>query len=81
MSKTGKVYYEKKLAGSLIRDILTYSELSKGSPAFQPVDLQAIVQNIQNEFYGHSRRGLDLPHRAAGSSHDSACRVRLLQLF
>ena len=34
----------------LIRDILTYSELSKQSPIFQPVNLQTVIDEVQIEF-------------------------------
>ena len=34
----------------LIRDILSYSELSRQSPAFEPVNLQAVVEEVQLEF-------------------------------
>ncbi len=34
----------------LVSDILTYSELSRQSPGFEPVSLQAVVREIQTEF-------------------------------
>jgi PAS domain S-box-containing protein len=34
----------------LIRDILTYSELSRQSPAFEPVNLQTVVEEVEIEF-------------------------------
>jgi signal transduction histidine kinase len=48
-------YLKKIIAASermqvLIRDILAYSEVSKQSPIFEPVDLQAIVQGVLSEF-------------------------------
>jgi PAS domain S-box-containing protein len=52
---------------TLIRDILTYSELSRQAPLFEPVNLQTLVREIQTEFellIGQKGAGLhyqDLP--------------------
>ncbi|MES1160041.1 MAG: ATP-binding protein [Bacteroidota bacterium] len=51
----GKNFLQKIMTAShrmqvLIRDILTYSELSKPSPLFEPVSLQTVVHEVQTEF-------------------------------
>jgi PAS domain S-box-containing protein len=55
MGEQAKQYIQKIATASrrmqvLIRDILTYSELSRRSPAFEPVNLQTIVGEMQIEF-------------------------------
>ena len=55
MGEQAKQYIQKISTASrrmqvLIRDILTYSELSRRSPAFEPVNLQTIVGEMQVEF-------------------------------
>ena len=55
MGEQTKQYIQKIATASkrmqvLIRDILTYSELSRRSPTFEPVNLQTIVEEMQIEF-------------------------------
>ena len=55
MGEQAKQYIQKISTASrrmqvLIRDILTYSELSRRSPAFEPVNLQTIVGEMLVEF-------------------------------
>jgi PAS domain S-box-containing protein len=55
MGEQAKQYIQKIATASrrmqvLIRDILTYSELSRRSPTFEPVNLQTVVGEMQIEF-------------------------------
>ena len=55
MGEQAKQYIQKIATASrrmqvLIRDILTYSELSRRSPAFEPVSLQTVIEEMQIEF-------------------------------
>jgi hypothetical protein len=52
---TGKTYLDKIISASnrmqtLIRGILSYSELSRTAPAFEPVDLDHVLKDILAEF-------------------------------
>jgi len=55
MLPTGKTYLDKIISASnrmqtLIRGILSYSELSRTAPAFEPVDLDHVLKDILAEF-------------------------------
>jgi PAS domain S-box-containing protein len=55
MDEQAKSFLQKISAASrrmqvLVRDILAYSELSRQSPVFEPVSLEAVVLEIQTEF-------------------------------
>ncbi len=86
LEASGKKYLDKMITATsrmqkLIRDVLSYSELSRQSPAYEPVNLKKIIDDVIGEYdllieqkVSQNRSGSITHHRRHTLTNDPAIR-------